>query len=137
MLSLDAVRHSENGHEGWVTPRSVLSSVMEPLLRPNPGEGDVCVMWNHVSGTRDGSRTTLRYSLWEAADQVRGWSAMARVTAHPAAVATLMVGLGRFEERGVVAPEECIRGAHYREFLERLLAYGVRVEESEEPGEPR
>lgn len=136
MLSLDRVRHSENGEEGWVTPRAVLSSVMEPLLRPGPDERDVCVMWNHVTGTKNGSRTTLRYSLWEASDPDRGWSAMARVTAHPAAVATIMVGLGRFAERGIVAPEECIRGDLYREFMDRLRVYGVRVEETEEPDAP-
>lgn len=135
MLSLDPVRHRENGQEGWVTPRSLLSTVMKPLLQPNPGEGDVCVMWNHVTGTRNGSRTTLRYALWEEADIERGWSGMARVTAHPAAVATIMVGQGRFDERGIVAPEECIRGERYREFLDRLLEYGVRIEESEEPGD--
>jgi lysine 6-dehydrogenase len=136
MLSLVPVRSVEHDHEVLVTPRSVLATVMEPLLQPREGEGDICVMWNHVTGTRNGSPTTLRYSLWEGSDMERGWSAMARVTAHPAAVATIMVGLGRFDEHGIVAPEECIRGERYREFLDRLTAYDVHIREWEEPAEP-
>ncbi len=86
-----------------VVPRDVLLARIEPRLRAQPGETDVCVMYNTVDGVKDGKRTRISYHLWDEADTVHGVSAMGRVTGYSAAIGAVMVGKGMITEKGIVA----------------------------------
>lgn len=110
-----------------VSPRKLLLALLEPRLRPGPGETDICVMWNTATGIRDGKRTQIDHYLWEEADTRNGISAMARVTGFPAAIAAVFLGEGRIRKRGIVAPEECITGELYAPFMAELLERNITV----------
>ncbi|GAG71721.1 unnamed protein product [marine sediment metagenome] len=93
-----------------VSPREFLSHIMTPKLQPLEGETDVCVMWNTLTGIKDGQKMRIDYYMWEEADIENGISAMGRVTAFPEAIATVMVGKGEINKKGIVAPEDAIEG---------------------------
>jgi len=103
-----------------ISPREFLSHIMTPKLQPLEGETDVCVMWNTVTGIKDGQKMRIDYYMWEEADIENGISAMGRVTAFPEAIATVMVGKGEINQKGIIAPEDAIKGKIYENFLEEL-----------------
>jgi lysine 6-dehydrogenase len=115
-----------------VVPRDVLLARIEPRLRAQPGETDVCVMYNTVIGTKDGRRTKVSYHLWDEADTVNTVSAMGRVTGYSAAIAAVMVGRGMIRETGIVPPEDCIYGANYEHFITELGKRNIRILETVE-----
>ncbi len=114
-----------------VVPREVLARVLSPRLRPGPGEGDVCVMWNTVLGTKAGRPARVDYYLWDEADPRTGISAMARVTGFAAAIGARFVGAGKVRKRGIVAPEDAIGGDLYPEFIAELSRRDIAVREVE------
>jgi lysine 6-dehydrogenase len=126
MLDLDEVE--VNGTK--VVPRDVLLARIEPRLRPEPGETDVCVMYNTVVGTLKGKPTRVSYHLWDEADTVNGVSAMGRVTGYSAAIAAVMVGKGLVKEKGIVAPEDSIYGENYRYFIAELEKRKIKILET-------
>jgi len=113
-----------------VVPRDVLLASIEPRLRPEPGETDVCVMYNTVDGVKNGVRTRVSYHLWDEADTVHGVSAMGRVTGYSAAIGAVMVGSGMISEKGIVAPEDCIYGANYDHYIAELAKRNIRILET-------
>jgi saccharopine dehydrogenase-like NADP-dependent oxidoreductase len=115
-----------------VVPREVLLASIEPRLRAQPGETDVCVMYNTVIGTKDGRRTKVSYHLWDEADTANGVSAMGRVTGYSAAIGAVMVGKGMIKETGIVPPEDCIYGANYEYFVTELGKRNIRILETVE-----
>lgn len=110
-----------------LVPREFLLSLLEPKLQPGPGETDVCVMWNTVTGMKDGCWARIDYYMWEEADQKNGISAMARVTAFPAAIAAVFIGEGKITKKGILAPEECIMGILYDDFMAELQKRNIVV----------
>ena len=52
---------------------------------------------------------------------------MGRVTAFPEAIATVMVGNGEVNKRGIVAPEDAIEGKAYQNFLEELKRRKINI----------
>lgn len=110
-----------------IVPREFLLSLLEPKLQPGPGETDVCVMWNTVTGMKDGRQARIDYYMWEEADQKNGISAMARVTAFPAAIAAVFIGEGKIAKKGILAPEECIVGELYDDFIAELQKRNIVV----------
>ena len=119
-----------------VVPRDFLLSRIEPRLRANPGETDVCVMANTVTGTKDGVRTRISYYMWDEADRVHGISSMGRVTGFSAAIGAVMIGAGMIAERGIVPPEDAIYGAGYAHFMKELEKRGIVVLETVETEVP-
>ncbi len=115
-----------------VVPRDVLLARIEPRLRAQPGETDVCVMYNTVEGLKNGKRTRVSYHLWDEADTVNSVSSMGRVTGYSAAIAGVMVGRGMISEKGIVAPEDAIYGANYTHFIAELGKRNVRILETVE-----
>jgi saccharopine dehydrogenase-like NADP-dependent oxidoreductase len=115
-----------------VVPRDVLLASIEPRLRPEPGETDVCVMYNTVDGVKNGVRTRVSYHLWDEADTVHSVSAMGRVTGYSAAIGAVMLGLGMIAEKGIVAPEDCIYGPNYEYFMKELEKRNIRILETVE-----
>ena len=110
-----------------ISPREFLSHIMTPKLQPLEGETDVCVMWNTVTGIKDGQKMRIDYYMWEEADTENGISAMGRVTAFPEAIATVMVGKGEINQKGIVAPEDAIEGKIYQNFLEELKRRNINI----------
>jgi saccharopine dehydrogenase-like NADP-dependent oxidoreductase len=115
-----------------VVPRELLLARIEPRLRAQPGETDVCVMYNTVDGIKDGKRTRVAYHLWDEADTVNSVSSMGRVTGYSAAIGAVMVGKGLITDRGIVAPEDCIYGANYEHFISELGKRNIRILETVE-----
>jgi len=110
-----------------IAPREFLLAVIEPKLRPRAGDTDVCVMWNTVVGTKDGYRTRLNYYLWDEADAKIGISAMARVTGFSAAIGALLIGRGEIIQKGIIPPENVIKGELYEAFMDELEKRGIKV----------
>ena len=110
-----------------ISPREFLSHIMTPKLQPLEGETDVCVMWNTVTGIKDGQKMRIDYYMWEEADIENGISAMGRVTAFPEAIATVMLGKGEITKKGIVAPEDAIEGKIYENFLEELKRRKINI----------
>jgi saccharopine dehydrogenase-like NADP-dependent oxidoreductase len=118
-----------------ISPREFLLAVIEPKLRPHPNDTDVCVMWNTVVGTKNGCRTHISYSLWDDADTQNGISAMARVTGFSAAIGALFIGRGVITNKGLVPPENGIRGEVYKMFIDELSKRGIKIIEVQETTE--
>jgi len=114
-----------------ISPRRFLLGIINPLLVPQEGDGDVCVMYNTVTGIKDGRNHKFEYYMWETADQE--FSAMARVTSFPAAIGAKLVALGRIDLKGIRAPEECIHGENYTWFLEELQDKNITIKEKSMP----
>ncbi len=110
-----------------IPPREFLSFVMLPKLKPLPGEYDICVMWNTVKGEKDGKKIRIDYYMWEEADLEHGISAMARVTSFPEAITAIMIGKGEITEKGVIAPEDAIKGRIYQNFIEELKKRRINI----------
>jgi lysine 6-dehydrogenase len=115
-----------------IAPRKFLLAAIEPKLRPLAGDTDVCVMWNTVSGTKDGKQTKVNYYLWDEADVKNNISAMARVTGFSAAIGALFIGRGKITTKGIVPPEDGIKGELYEAFMGELEKRDIRVLERTE-----
>jgi lysine 6-dehydrogenase len=110
-----------------ISPRKFLLSIINPLLVPQEGDGDVCVMYNTVTGKKDEVPHRVEYFMWEKADPE--FSAMARVTSFPAAIGAKLIALGKTDIKGIRAPEECILGENYKWFLEELEDKNITIKE--------
>ena len=110
-----------------ISPRKFLLSIINPLLVPHEGEGDVCVMYNTVTGTKNGKPHKVEYFMWETANSE--FSGMARVTSFPAAIGAKLVALGKTDLKGIRAPEECITGENYEWFLRELEKKDICIKE--------
>ncbi|MCX6676566.1 MAG: saccharopine dehydrogenase NADP-binding domain-containing protein [Methanothrix sp.] len=109
-----------------VRPRDIFLLLIEPRLRPLPGDEDVCVMWN----TAWGKEKQTDCFMWTGADSANGISAMARVTGSSAAVAARLLAKGEIKEKGIVAPEDAIKDDAYRVFMQELERRGIIVAET-------
>lgn len=110
-----------------VAPREVLLAALEPKLRPGVGDTDVCVMWNTVDGAKRKRRMRLNYYLWDEADTDNGISAMARVTSFSASIGALLIGRGAIKSKGIVPPEDAIKGALYTDFRDELRKREIEI----------
>lgn len=126
MLDLDPV----DIHGVKVVPREVLLARIEPRLRAQPGETDVCVMYNTVDGVKDGQRTRISYHLWDEADTINKVSSMGRVTGYSAAIGAVMVAKGMVKAKGIVAPEDAVTGEGYTYFIDELAKRDIRILET-------
>jgi len=110
-----------------IAPRDFLLSVIGPKLKAAEGDADVCVMWNTVTGTKNGHKMRIDYYIWEEADTETGISAMGRVTGFPAAIGAKLIGRGEIEKKGIVAPEDATEGKVYQHFMEELTKKNITV----------
>lgn len=129
---LDLEPHTFEGTA--IRPREFFISVVGPKLQPLPGEADICVMANSVLGEMAGEAARVDHHLWAGPDDVAGISAMAKVTGFSAAVAAMMVGRGEVKEKGIVAPEDGIRGCLYERYIGELEERGICVQETVRAG---
>lgn len=112
-----------------IAPRAFLLAVLEPRLQPQEGDTDICVMWNTVTGTKDGKRMEIHYYMWDEADTESGISSMARTTAFTAATGAILLGSGEIQKKGIVPPEDCIEGELYEKLMSALRERNVRIRE--------
>ncbi len=110
-----------------VVPRELLLHVLQPRLLPEPGDTDVCVMWNSALGTLDGKPTRIDYYMWDKADRKTGISSMARVTGFATAVGAWLVGRGDIRSPGIIAPEDAIHGPLYDTFTQALEGRDIHI----------
>jgi len=113
-----------------IAPRDFLLSVIDPKLNPLEGDTDVCVMWNTVTGTKDGQKMRIDYYMWDEADTKNGISSMGRVTGFSAAIGAILIGRGEIEKKGIVAPEDCIEGELYEKFMNELRKRNITILEA-------
>lgn len=110
-----------------ISPREYLLKLLNPLLLPQSGDNDACVMYNTVIGMKGGSAQKVEYTMWVEA--AHGFTAMARVTAFTAAIGAKMVGLGKINASGIRAPEECVLGPGYDYLIAELGKCGIFIVE--------
>lgn len=110
-----------------IVPPDFLSAVMSPRLTPLKGDTDVCIMWNTVTGTKNGQNMRIDYYMWEEADTENGVSAMGRVTGFPAAIGARLVARGEIRKKGIIAPEDAIEGEVYRRFVDELRKKNITI----------
>jgi lysine 6-dehydrogenase len=113
------------------SPRDFFLNLIEPKLRPLPGDEDVCVMWNTAWGRDE----QAEYFMWTGADSKNGISAMARVTSSSAAIAARLLAQGRIKEKGIVAPEEAFKDEAYSDLMRELERRGINIVEAIRPVE--
>jgi len=123
MLDIDPVNY--DGRK--VVPRELLLSVITPRLQARDGETDVCVMYNTLTGKKSGKNVKIEYFMWDVADTKNNISSMARVTGFPVALAVRLLLDGKIREKGIVPPEDCIKGDTYVWFLKELKKRNVRI----------
>jgi saccharopine dehydrogenase-like NADP-dependent oxidoreductase len=116
-----------------IAPRDFLLAVIEPKLQPLEGDTDVCVMWNTVTGTKDGKKHRIDYYLWDEADTELGISSMARVTGFSAAIGALFIGRGKITKKGIVPPEDAFDSELYEDFLDELELRNISILEEITP----
>ncbi|MFH1862140.1 MAG: saccharopine dehydrogenase C-terminal domain-containing protein [bacterium] len=126
LLDIEPVEH--NGAK--IIPRKFLLQMITPRLQAHPGETDVCVMYNTVTGIKNGKKLKYEYWMWDEADKTLGLSSMARVTGFPVAIATKFLGAGWIKEKGIVPPEDCIYGELYPKFMKELEKRNIRIQEN-------
>ena len=110
-----------------VVPREVLLNVITPRLKPKEGDRDVCVMWNTAEGKIDGEDVSIDYYMWDEEDVKTGLTAMQRTTCFPPAIAAEMMAKGEITGKGIIPPEDCIKGPTYDRMIKRLEKVGVEI----------
>ena len=116
-----------------ISPREFMLALLTPKLRPEPGDTDICVMWNDLTGTKDGKKVRIDYHMWDEADTENGISSMARVTGFSEAIAARFLATGEIKQKGIVAPEDAISGNLYTRFMTELKARDIVVLEEITP----
>ncbi len=110
-----------------IVPREFLLSLITPRLKPREGDTDVCIMYNTLTGKKDGKNVKIEYFMWDEADTKNGISSMARVTGFPVAITAKMILANKIKETGIVPPEDCIKGELYSEFMEELKKRNINI----------
>jgi saccharopine dehydrogenase-like NADP-dependent oxidoreductase len=126
MLDLDPIEIKDV----TISPREFLLAVLEPKLIPLEGDTDVCVMWNTVTGLKNGKPYSIDRYLWDEADTNNNISSMARVTGFSAAIGAVIIGRGDIHTKGLVPPEECFTGEVYQSFLKEINKHGIHILET-------
>ncbi|MBE0461061.1 MAG: saccharopine dehydrogenase NADP-binding domain-containing protein [Candidatus Aminicenantes bacterium] len=113
-----------------IVPREFLSHILTPHLLPNVGETDVCVMYNSLEGIKNGQRVLIEYFMWDEADTANNISSMMRATGFPVAITARMIAKGEITEKGIVAPEDGIKGDLYNKFISELEKRNIIILET-------
>ncbi len=110
-----------------IIPRKFLLAMITPRLLPKEGETDVCVMYNTLEGKKKNKPIKIEYYMWDEADTKNNMSSMMRVTGFPMAITARMLAKGEIKEKGIVAPEDGIKGDLYNKFLEELKKRNITI----------
>lgn len=112
---------------GKIAPREFLLDILNPKLKPLPEDKDACVMYNTVTGIKNGKEAKVEYHMWDEARN--GFTGMQRVTGFPAAIGGKLVAGKKIRLTGVRAPEECIQDEHYKSMVDELALQDIQIKE--------
>jgi saccharopine dehydrogenase-like NADP-dependent oxidoreductase len=127
LLDLKPVQY--NGRK--IVPRDFFLTLIEPKLKPLKNDADICVMWNTVIGMKNGERIRIDSYMWEESDRGNKISAMARVTGFPAAIGAILIGKKEITKKGIVPPEDSIKGNLYKKFIDELIKRDITILEEQ------
>ncbi len=119
-----------NFNDSNIIPREVAARIMEPELAPKNGDVDISIMWNTVTGEKDGKFSQIDYYMWVDSDTENNISSMARATAFPASISAVLMGRGNSMPKGIVSPEDAFDRALYKSMIDELETKGVVIKES-------
>lgn len=114
-----------------IVPRQFFCEMITPRLLQKEGDTDVCFMYNTITGTLGGRDTIIEYRMADRADPNTGLSSMARVTGFSASISALLLGRGEISEKGIVAPEDAIKGDLYGFYIAELEKRRILVKETQ------
>lgn len=114
-------------NDSEVVPREFLSNLITPKLIPKEGDRDMCVMWNTAEGEKNGRSIRIDYYMLEREKPEIGLTAMQRTTCFPPAISAEMIAKGKISEKGIVPPEDCIKGQVYEEMIKKLKQVDIEI----------
>jgi lysine 6-dehydrogenase len=94
-----------NGYK--VPPRELLLALLRQKAPSKPAK-DVEALRVVVTGRRNGAKNSLAMEMWATHTTRPQFSAVARDTGFPAAIAAVMLGRGQIRGEGVLAPENVV-----------------------------
>jgi len=109
-----------------VRPRDLLRELLDPQLRPRPGEKDVCILRGKAVGASGGRDVEAVVDVFDYFDEGTGFSAMERTTGWHAAMMAILAARGEIA-KGAVPVERAIPG---KRILEECRARGMNVQHS-------
>jgi len=104
-----------------VKPLDVISAILTPVWKYEPGESDLTVMRLIISGEEDGTPATYTYDLYDQLDPATGTPSMARTTGYTCAGVTKVLLDGGYSKTGISAPENFGRVKGCRESVQKYL----------------
>ena len=109
-----------------VRPRDLLREMLDPQLRPRPGEKDVCILRAKAAGISGGREVEAVVDVFDYFDDATGFTAMERTTGWHAAMMAIFAARGVIS-RGAVPVERAISG---KRILDECRARGMKVQHS-------
>jgi len=109
-----------------VRPRDLLRELLDPQLRPRPGEKDVCILRGKAVGTSGDRDVEAVVDVFDYFDEGTGFSAMERTTGWHAAMMAIFAARGEIA-KGAVPVERAIPG---NRILEECRSRGMIVQHS-------
>ncbi len=104
-----------------VKPLDVISAILTPVWKYEPGEPDLTVARIIISGEEDGKPMTYTYDLYDQLDPETGTPSMARTSGFTCAGVTKAVLDGGYSQTGIIAPEIFGREKGCRDSVEKYL----------------
>jgi lysine 6-dehydrogenase len=104
-----------------VKPLDVISAILTPIWKYDPGEADLTVARIIISGEEDGKPASYTYDLYDQLDPETGTPSMARTTGFTCAGVTKVVLEGGYSQTGIIAPEVFGRVKGCRKSVQKYL----------------
>jgi len=116
-----------DGH--GVRPRDMLRELLDPQIRPRPGEKDVCILRGKAVGVSAGREVEAVVEVFDYYDDTTGFSAMERTTGWHAAMMAVFAARGELA-KGAVPVERAVTG---KRILDECRARGMKIHQTVSP----
>ncbi|NPV69926.1 MAG: hypothetical protein HPY55_04640 [Firmicutes bacterium] len=114
-----------------VSPRQVLHALLEPRLKPQPGDRDLVVIRIKATGMKDGKRAEVVLDLVDYYDEATGFTSMERTTGWHASIMVIANAKG-LTPRGAKPVELALPGPYFAQEMERR-GFAIKKSVSEVP----
>ncbi len=104
-----------------VKPLDVISAILTPTWKYEPGESDLTVARIIISGEEDGKPASYTYDLYDQLDPETGTPSMARTTGYTCAGVTQVILEGGYSQSGIIAPEVFGHAKGCRDSVQKYL----------------
>lgn len=111
---------------GSIRPRDFLQALLEPQIRAQPGEKDLCIIRSKAVGESQGRPVEAVVDLFDYYDERTGLTAMERTTGWHAAIVAQLTARGEIR-RGAVPVELAMSG---QRMMEECRARGMQIKEN-------